>query len=129
MQGTPSKWRTILLLDDRGDILKSYPLDEKARHLLPMKRQKRRNLGRMTGKKGFANRKTDDSEDSSSEVNEEKEIETKTVRRSGRIRTKRINHSSSDGKDEKMYFEPEQTEETTKIVDLTSIDWLLNQRE
>ena len=119
-----------MLLDDRGDILKSYPLDEKARHLLPMKRQKRRNLGRMTGKKGFVNTKVEETEDSSSsDGNEDVEPETQPLRRSTRTRSKKVRYSSSDGRDEDIYLEPEQTEEEkTKILDLTSIDWLLNQR-
>lgn len=49
-----SHWRTIVIFDDYGEVLKTYPLDEKARHLMRIRRQKRRNLGRMTGKRGFS---------------------------------------------------------------------------
>ena len=53
-----SRWRWIIILDSyTKEQIQCYPLDENARLLLKMKRQKRRSLGKMTGRKGIPRNK------------------------------------------------------------------------
>lgn len=54
----PSRWKWIIVLDTvTKEQLQYYPLDDNARILSKMKRQKRRSLGKMTGKKGVPKNK------------------------------------------------------------------------
>ena len=54
-----SRWRKIIILDSHTkEQINAYPLDEYARLLVKLKRQKKRSLGKMTGKKGIPRNKS-----------------------------------------------------------------------
>ncbi|OHT01630.1 hypothetical protein TRFO_31500 [Tritrichomonas foetus] len=49
-----SKWAAIIILNNRHEFVDMYPLDNSAKLMVKMKRQKRRDLGRLTGGKGIS---------------------------------------------------------------------------
>ena len=115
-----SHWRTIVIFDDYGEVLKTYPLDEKARHLMRIRRQKRRNLGRMTGKRGFSLNK----------FPEEMEAERQQI-----VPLPSLSQLSGEPLASHADIE-DQTNTSSHCpaafpnveIDLTSIEWLLNPR-
>jgi hypothetical protein len=57
---TRAKWRNILVLSNEGDAIKTYRLDAEGRHVCHLRRQRKRNLHRLTGSVLFSDSSSDD---------------------------------------------------------------------
>ena len=114
-----SLWRNITVFNDDGVIVKSYPLDEKARHLTKIQRQKRRNLWRMTGKHGF----------SLGKMQEEMKALDCVAPQAGSNQASQNQTTSGEESDEYVSLSKTcATHLEGDDFDVTSIEWLLNPR-
>ena len=57
MKNQAAIWRKIIVFDHNLEEIAMYPLDRNAKLLVKMKRQQRRNLGKVTGKRGIPRNK------------------------------------------------------------------------
>lgn len=112
MNSAASAWRHICVLDEYGLVVKDYPLDVDARHLSKLKRQKRRDLNRMTGK-----RLKDESLESSANPNPSAQ---ESWGNSDRSSSSQYETTSEDEPIKQIQMI------TAPIEDILSIEWLLN---
>ena len=111
-----SLWRNITVFNDDGVIVKSYPLDEKARHLTKIQRQKRRNLWRMTGKHGFSLGKM------------QEEMKALDCVQPPPSSNEVSQNQTASGEESDEYMSLSKTPLASDDFDVTSIEWLLNPR-
>ena len=112
MSSYQSKWCKILILDQNKAIQEEYQLDRKAKLLTKLKRQKRRNLGKMTGKKSLP-------KDWKKQIREFEEFSRQEAIQANSLQLQ--NTASSENENEVFQNEGQLT-----FDELVSIDWLLN---
>lgn len=112
MNSAASAWRHISVLNEYGLVVKDYPLDVDARHLSKLKRQKRRDLNRMTGK-----RLKDESPESRTNPNLGAQ---ESWDNSDRSSSSQYETTSEDEPIKQIQMI------TAPIEDIISIEWLLN---